>query len=767
MRDAPVRFLVIAAVAVSALAVAAAGGARQAAVAQRPGEAPAAATAGATRGTPTPAAAGKGKAVFFAADVMPLVDRLGCSTSACHGAAAGKGNLRLSLFGAYPEQDYAALTRAAPGRRVNTVEPRKSLLLLKVTGASPHAGGAAVQSGSPEHALLLSWITGGARWADAAAARPVAVEVEPAVVTLRTGESRQLRAHAVYSDGTRSDMTAGARYASSDPGVAEVTDSGRVTARGCGEAFLTVAALRRAAVVRVAVPQTAPDPFPEYPANNRIDELVVARLRELGIPPSPTCSDAEFLRRAFLDVVGILPTPDEARAFLADADPAKRARLVDRLLDRPEFADFWAHKWGDLLRIKSEYPSNLWPNAVQAYARWVRDSIAAEKPYDQFVRELLVSSGSNFRSPPANYYRALRKRDAQGYAEATALVFMGARLECARCHAHPTENWTLRDNLGMAAFFAQVKIKGTQEWKEEIVYVDPEAAARDPSTGDVLVPTPLGGQPIPVADGRDPREALAAWLTAPDNPWFARAVVNRVWYWLFGRGIVHEPDDIRPTNPPTNPELLAHLEKELVEHGYDLKHVYRLILASRTYQQSSEPNRWNARDVAHFARYPARRLGAEQLLDAIGQVTETSEEFSSRVPEPYTYLPDDFRAAQVDDGTITTPFLELFGRPPRDSAHEGDRSWQTSMRQALHMANSSHVGNRIARSPRLRRLLREAGSDDAIIEEVYLAALSRPPTDEERRAAAAYIARDKAARKQAVEDVVWAVLNTKEFLFNH
>ncbi|MBM4049065.1 MAG: DUF1553 domain-containing protein, partial [Planctomycetes bacterium] len=381
--------------------------------------------------------------------------------------------------------------------------------------------------------------------------------------------------------------------------------------------------------------------------------------------------------------------------------------------------------------------------------------------------ELLVSSGSNFRSPTANYYRALRKRDAQGYAEATALVFMGARLECARCHAHPTENWTLDDNLGMAAFFAQVKIKTTREWKEEIVYVDPKQVLRHPVTKTAVAPKPLGGESAKLAESEDPRANFAAWLTSPENPWFARNIVNRVWYWLFGRGIVHEPDDMRPTNPPTNPELLAYLAQELVSHKCDLRHIYRLILNSRTYQLSSKPNQWNANDVAHFSRYPVKRLAAEQLMDAINQVTETFDKFTSQIPEPFTVLPDGFRATQLADGSIGTAFLELFGRPPRDTAYECDRSSDTSMQQALQLINASDLTGKIARSPRLQRLLKDRKSDAEIADELYLAALSRPPSAGEAQKVTAHLAKDEKARRQAAEDLMWALLNTKEFLFNH
>ena len=708
----------------------------------------------------------KASAVSFVADVMPLLDRLGCNATQCHGSGKGRGGLRLSMFGAYPKQDYAAITREAAGRRINRVEPLQSLFLLKATAKIGHKGGKKVPDASPEYKALASWLAAGAPWGDDNAPKLVSIKVAPQKARLDKGRIQQLSATAVYSDGAKKDVTADAHYRSSDTGVAVADAAGKVKANNYGQAAIIVTCMRRSAVARVVVPQ-ALAAFPKTAVNSKVDELILARLKELGLPPSELCSDQEFLRRVYLDVIGILPTPQEARAFLSDGDPRKRGKLIDRLLEREEYADFWALKWGDLLRIKSEFPSNLWPNGVQAYYRWVWHSIATNKPYDRFVTELLTATGSNFRSPPANYYRALRERDAQGYAEAVALVFMGARLGCARCHGHPTESWTIDDNLGMAAFFSQVRIKNTREWKEEIVYVDPRRSLYHPVTRQRVAPKFLDGQTIEPDPEEDRRAKFAQWLTAPDNPWFARNLVNRMWCWLFGRGIVHEPDDMRSTNPPANPELLDYLAKELVSRKYDLKHMFRLILGSRTYQLSSKPNEQNAWDAVFLSHYPARRLGAEQLLDAIGQVTETSDSYMSRVPEPYTRLPPGTRAAQVPDGSIVSPFLELFGRPPRDTAYESDRCLDTSMRQALYMINSSQLENKVSRSPRIQRLLKARKTDAEIIDELFLAALSRFPTKDEKQKVTAYLGADKRARTQAIRDLMWALLNTKEFMHNH
>jgi len=680
---------------------------------------------------PKPEAASEGESVFFVDHVMPLIDELGCNATACHGSFSGKNGFKLSMFGADAAHDYVALTKSAAGRRMNKVEPSKSLFLLKATNSISHKGGQKVQPGSVQYQMLVRWVARGAPWRDETAPRLVSIKVASEKQILNRGDAQQLRVTAVFSDGSEKDVTSDAVYKSSNGKVAVADESGNAKADGFGQADILVSYMRRFATFRIIVPQPLPSPFPEVAPNNKIDELVVAKLKQLGIPPSDLCSDQEFLRRVYLDTTGTLPTPDEAREFLSDADPEKRSKLIDRLLGSEEFADFWALKWGDLMRIKSEFPSNLWPNAVQAYHRWIRDSIARNKPYDRFARELIVSKGSNFRQPAANYYRAFLKREPQNLAEATALVFMGARIGCARCHAHPDENWSSDDNVGMAAFFAQLRYKPSREWKEEIVYVNPRQRMRHPGTSEVVKPKFLGGEVFQQQNTQDVREAFAAWLVSPENPWFARNIVNRTWFWLLGRGIIHEPDDLRPTNPPTNPELVKYLEEELVAHNYDLKHIYRLILNSRTYQLSSKANEWNQDDAAHFSHYYVKRLGAETLLDAIGQVTQRWDTYQSRVPEPFVRLPAGFRATHLADGSIDLPFLQMFGRPPRDTAFESARDLELSMRQTLHLLNSSDVQNKINASPRMRRFFIEKKTDPEIINELYLSTLSRFPTEQE------------------------------------
>jgi hypothetical protein len=475
---------------------------------------------------------------------------------------------------------------------------------------------------------------------------------------------------------------------------------------------------------------------------NEVDVPVSAALRQHGIVPAAVCSDAVFVRRAYLDSLGTLPNPAEARSFLGDRSPDKRRRLIDSLLERKEFADYWALKWCDLLRVKSEFPINLWPNAVQTYHRWVRDSLAENKPYDRFVREILTASGSNFRAPPVNFFRAVRDREPATIAQAVALTFMGAR----------TERWSPERLAGMAAFFQDIKYKKSNEWKEEIVYVDLLGG----TAREAVLPD---GTRVALKPGMDARRVFADWLTRPDNLWLARNIVNRIWYWLVGIGIVQEPDDLRPDNPPANPELLALLERELVTHRYDLKHIYRLILNSATYQRSSIPTTERPEAERNFAHYPLRRLDAEVLIDAINQVTGATESYVSLIPEPWTYIPQETRSIELADASITSPFLELFGRPARDSGLESERNNSTSAAQRLHLLNSSHIRRKLTDSAKLRTLARSQNT----VDELYLLILSRYPTDDERQIVASY----KPDNHSLTSELAWALINTAEFQYRH
>jgi hypothetical protein len=554
-----------------------------------------------------------------------------------------------------------------------------------------------------------------------------------------------------------------------------------------------------AAFLLIAVPGAEPaanafESTAELKPAGKIDELVFARLKQLGIEPARLCSDQVFVRRVYLDVIGTLPTPDEVREFLASQDPEKRRALIDRLLERDEYADYWAMKWSDLLRIKAEFPINLWPHAAQSYHRWVRTCIQANLPYDQFARELLTANGSNFRVPQVNFYRAIQGREPKVIAQAVALTFMGCR----------ADKWPAERLMGMAGFFSQITYKSTAEWKEEIVFYDPskaaakalDAAAKAAPQGAVFP----DGTAVSLSTERDPRTQFAEWLIAPDNPWFTRNIANRVWSWLVGRGIIHEPDDMRPDNPPSNPELLAYLEQELQRARYDLKSLYRLILNSKTYQLSSVGRSDKPEALANFARYPLRRLDAEVLIDALCQITGTTERYSSIVPEPYTYIPENTRSIALPDGSITSAFLEQFGRPARDTGLEAERINKLTANQRLHLLNSSHIRQKIQQSPRLKELMKSDKEPREIVSEIYLLILSRAPTEEELKTPgvtpperrpdrrnergkdrnkdrnkdqAKGQAKDRSKERVVKKDLpvpvdlVWALVNSSEFLYRH
>lgn len=523
---------------------------------------------------------------------------------------------------------------------------------------------------------------------------------------------------------------------------------------------LVVLVVVAAALAGTAEAGSPVDPFEsdvDATPQGRIDELVIGKLGQLGIVPAKRCSDGVFVRRVHLDVTGTLPTADEAKRFLNDGNPDKRRKLVDRLLGREEFVDYWTMKWCDLLRVKSEFPINLWPNAVQAYHRWIRDCVKENTPYDRFVREMLTTSGSNFRKPPVNFYRAVQSREPQATAQAVALSFMGVR----------PESWSKEQWSAMAAFFSQIGFKPTGEWKEEIVLFDLDGAATEAAARTLATAAFPDGTRAELSPGEDPREDFADWLLAPENPWFARNIANRAWFWLLGRGIVDPPDDIRPDNPPSNPELLDFLAQELVASRYDLKHLYRMILNSATYQRSHISPTEDSQGEANFACYRLRRLEAEVLIDALCQISGTTEQYSSIIPEPYTFMPEHRRSIAMADASITSPFLEKFGRSSRDTGLGSDRSNRPTAAQRLHMLNSSHIRRKIESGPKLQPLIHwsREKSDEAVAE-LYLTILSRLPTEEELETVEAY-AQTGSGRRRALRDLAWALTNSLEFSFRH
>ncbi len=703
--------------------------------------------------------------------VLPVLSKLSCNQMGCHGSPKGKAGLRLSLFGAEPFNDHLAITRSAMGRLMNYQAPEQSLFVLKAIGTVSHGGSQRTWVGSPEYRTLVDWIRQGTPRGRDQAPKLARVEIFPRTRTLAQKAIQPLLVEAYYSDGTMADVTSLAGITSSDDLIASVNQDALAQVNGTGEAIVQASFNGMMAVSRLAIPQVIPanekPPVADgrsTPRGNRIDEFVQARLQRLNIPSSEISGDLEFLRRAYLDVLGILPTPDEVRSFLKDDRADKRAQLVDHLLERPEFTDMWTLKWGDLLRINRAFPINLGEKGMSAYHAWVKDSIAKNKPMNEFVREILTAQGSGFEVGPANFFRVAK--EPQAMAEQAAAVFLGLRLDCAHCHNHPFEQITWDDNYGLAAFFASVKLKRTSTKDEEVIHLVDKSVIRHVGTGQIVQPRFLGeGAPIsvpPPVKGIKPavdlREKLADWITSPTNPWFARNMSNRVWYWLLGRGIVHEPDDFRSTNPPTNPELLDYLADEFVRAGYDMKHLFRLVLNSRTYQMSSRSNRWNEQDQAHFSHYGIKRLTAEQLLDSIAQATG--------VAEKYANMPNGTRASQLPDGNVRSYFLDVFGRPKRSLACECERSAETHVGQSLLLINSDVVENKlVAPNGRVAMLAASKLSNTEIVDEFYLSTLSRFPTSKERETALASL-RD-GPRMQRLQDLMWALLNTKEFMFNH
>ncbi|WP_146660389.1 DUF1553 domain-containing protein [Anaerohalosphaera lusitana] len=507
-------------------------------------------------------------------------------------------------------------------------------------------------------------------------------------------------------------------------------------------------------LVGVCVAEPAIEPYEsgdKYVARNKIDALVRATLDEKGIEPAKLCSDEVFIRRVYLDMTGRLPEPWVVRRFLENPRGSKRGAIINKLMETEEFADYWALKWCDILRVKAEFPINLWPNGVQAYYRWIRQAVKENMPYDEFARALLTSSGSNFRVPPVNFYRAIQGEEAEAIARAVGLTFMGCRVE----------EWNAEKREGLEAFFSRLLYKNTAEWKEQIICLDPGPA------GELTARFP-DGEEVTIKAGEDPRGVFADWLIQKDNAWFAKNIVNRQWSWLMGRGIIHEPDDIRDGNPAVNPELLEYLESELAGSGYDLRHVFKLILNSHTYQQSSVPADESEEVERYFAVYPVRRLDAEVLIDALCWISGTNERYSSKIPEPFTFVPADEKTVELADGSITSQFLEMFGRPSRDTGLESERNREVTERQRLHLLNSSQVQNKIEKGWRIRNLMRRAkGNKQVMINQLYLHILSRFPTAEERETVTEYFEMKGMNNRRAVHDIAWALINTKEFLYRH
>lgn len=701
-------------------------------------------------------------AYSFRHEVMPVLSRAGCNMGACHGYSLGKNGFKLSLRGADPEQDFAAVTRDSFVRRLNFQVPETSLLVSKPRGDAPHEGGIRFERGSLSNTILVQWITQGAPGDLADTARVVGVRLVPDKLVLRPGQKHRLQLIATYSDGTTRDVTRLGIFTANNTRFAEVDDEGLVSAGDAGETAIVARFERTFAATGVLVllprPGFTPTPVPQ---DHLIDRHVVEKLNRLKITPSPLAGDEEFLRRVHLDLIGVQPKPDEIKAFLADTRTDKRTRVIDALFERPEFVDHWSLKWGDLLQNSRNGASS---RSVYLFREYIRAAVGANTPLDEFARKLLTARGGA-GDDPASVFLAISK-DTNETVERVTQVFCGVRMLCARCHSHPLENWTQADYYGLGSFFSQVSTRQDSRFpnvsRAKLVQINRAAGpATNPRTGRPQPPRFLGGAEPKLPDRADRRLAYARWLTAKDNPYFARGLVNRLWSYFFHRGIIDPVDDIRSTNPPINPELLDALTQDFVAHGFDARQLMRRITTSATYQRTSVPTPSNRHDEQNFSHAIPRRIPAEALLDSLVQATG--------VPENFRGAPVGFRAAQLPDGNVENDFLKLFGKPQRMDACECERDNGSNMLQALHFINGKSILGRVQNpAARPALLLRQKLTDEQLATELYLWSLARHPGERERKVAVEFLrSYPKARRAEAAQDLMWALLNSRDFLLVH
>ena len=702
--------------------------------------------------------------ISFLNEVIPALTQAGCNSGACHGAQHGRGGFRLSLLGYDPDADYDAIVHDSGGRRMNRSAPEQGLILAKPTGLLPHGGGLRLRTGSEPLTVLRQWLSEGAPAPIAGERQVVALQATPSQRVVRKQEGQRLRVVAKYSDGSTEDVTSRARFNTNNDGVATVSDDGLARGVGSGEAAMMVRYQGQVTVVRIAVPFPPPAganavalPSSEAPGLSLIDREIRAGWKRLGLVPTPRSSDAEFARRLHLDTIGTLPDPDRVAAFVADKSPDKRAKLVDEVLARPEWVDFWTLYFGDILRNNR---TTVGEKGMWGLRSWIADSLRGGKPYNRMVAELIDVSGSTYRNPAGNYYSIAQT--PEDLAETTSQVLLGIRLNCARCHNHPFEKWSQADYYGFAAFFARVKIKGFPAigafGGDQLILTAPDGEVLHPKSKKAVLPHALDS--TTTLERESPRlKALAAWLADPANPFVGRNIVNRIWGRLMGRGLIHPVDDVRASNPASLPGLLDALTAEFARSNFDLKHLMRTILTSEAYSLGSMPTKQNAPDERFYSRYFVRRLTAEQLLDALCDVTG--------VPEKFPNLPVGTRAISLPDTTVRSYFLDTFGRPLRAAVCECERDPDPNLTQVLHLGNSEFLQSKItATTGRLARLIEAKKSDADIITEFYRRAFSRPPEADELSTAMKLLS-SAPNRKEGLEDLVWTVLNSKEFLLNH
>ncbi|MFN0166831.1 MAG: DUF1553 domain-containing protein [Bryobacteraceae bacterium] len=704
----------------------------------------------------------------FRNDVIPVLTKAGCNQGACHGALAGKNGFKLTLRGYDPEVDFHTLTRQSIGRRVSLSEPSNSLVLLKASMAIPHGGGKRFDARSLEYRVLGEWIAAGTPPPADDDTRIEALRVYPASAVLKPGAGQRLVVEAHYSNGELRDVTRWVKFGSSDEGVATVDDNGVVKMTGQGEAAITLWYSSKVLYSRLTVPfdhKVDPQVYSRFEKRGFIDELAVRKWQALNLAPSNPSFDSIFIRRLYLDAAGILPTSEEVEQFLADKAPEKRQKLIDALLDRDEYADYWAYKWSDLFLVSTR---TLRSNAMWSFYYWIRDSVKQNKPWDQMARDIFTSQG-NTRSNGALNFFVLHKDPVQ-LSETVTQAFLGQKLTCARCHNHPMEKWTQRQYYQFANLFSRIGMKNAAEAGDTIVFAKTTGDINHPRLLRPLEPAPLDGEPLALDSIEDRRVHFAKWLTSPNNTYFARAIVNRVWGNFMGRGLTEPVDDVRATNPASNEALFDALAKDFVKNGYDIKRLVRLIANSSTYQLSSEANATNQGDTKYYSRYIVKRLPAEVLLDSMSQVTG--------VPTRFGGYPTGTRALQLPDTQVQSQFLASFGRPARAICDAGERSSQPSISQALHVINGDTLNKKLSDPNGYAALALKLGlSETRIVEHLFLSAYSRYPSEDEKttlakalrgaRLASGSVEAQRDARQKALEDMMWALLTSKEFLFNY
>ena len=706
--------------------------------------------------------------INFGNQIVPIFTKLGCNSGGCHGKSGGQNGFSLSLLGFVPELDYQTLTKENRGRRLFPAAPDQSLLVTKAIGTVAHAGGKRMEVGSDEHKLVRRWIASGTPFGSEKDPIVTKISVFPDARTLTRNNRQQFFVTAHYSDGSSFDVTQRAQFESNDTEIAAVEGAGLVrTLEISGEAAIMARYQGHVAVFRASVPLGVQIPDYKFEPKTVVDQFTHKKWKELGIVPSELATDEQFIRRVSLDLTGSLPKPEMVKKFLADTDPAKRDKLVDQLLETPEYSYLFANKWADILRVKRRGQPDR-AMGTFAFHTWIREAIAKDMPYDQFVRSILAATGDETTSPTSVWYKELT--DPQQFVDDVAQVFLGQRIACAQCHHHPYEKWSQDDYWGLAAFFGRVgrknvKIPGAtnDQAARQVIFNKPAGSIMNKRTNTPAKIQPLDGEPMDIPSDEDPRHKLADWMSNPKNPYFAPAVANRYWSHFFGRGIVDPIDDMRVTNPPSNPELLDALAKELVNSKFSLKHLVKVIVKSRTYQLSSTPNEFNKHDKQAYARFYPRRMSAEVLFDAVCQVTNS--------PAAFGGLPQDKlapnRAIMLPDESFASYFLDVFGRPQRISACECERVNEANLAQALHLLNSQEIQDKLTRANgRADLLAKDARPDAEKIEELFVWAFGRRPTPEHQQAAMEHIAKHAMNKKQAYENIIWALLNTKEFVFN-